>query len=420
MKMPFLNTSLLLSCALTPLLANADSWPQYRGPVGDGKSAEALGEVSATPKVLWKRPSPLGFSSFSIAGSDAFTIVAREAGGKPSEVLVAVDTRSGDERWSVALGSSEYEHGGGNAGALGNKGGDGPRSTPSIDGGRVYVYDSHMVLSCVDAKSGDLVWRRDIVGEFEGRNIKWLNATSPVLDGDVIYIGGGGAGQTFLSFDKTTGKVRWKSGDEMITHATPHLTTIDGVKQIIYFCQSGLISLDTKDGTELWRSKFKFSVSTAASPISEGNLVYCSAGYGVGAALFDVKGNSEAKELWYKPNELMNHWSTPVVHDGHLYGIFEFKKYGKAPLQCVDLASGEIKWTERGFGPGNCILVDGKLIVLSDAGELVVVDAKPDAYKERSRSKVLSGKCWTTPAFSDGHVYIRSTEEAACVQLSGS
>ena len=95
---------------------------------------------------------------------------------------------------------------------------------------------------------------------------------------------------------------------------------------------------------------FPFSVSTAASPITAGDMVYCSAGYGVGAGLFTVTGAAEADEVWFKPNELMNHWSTPLEHDGHLYGIYEFKKYGKAPLQCVELATGEIKWSERGFG----------------------------------------------------------------------
>ena len=121
--------------------------------------------------------------------------------------------------------------------------------------------------------------------------------------------------------------------------------------------QSGLIALAAETGELAWTSQFPFSVSTAASPVSSGNQIFCSAGYGVGAGLFSVNGSKEAEEVWFKPNELMNHWSTPVVHDGHLYGIFEFKKYGRAPLQCVELSTGEIKWSHSGFGPGNCILV---------------------------------------------------------------
>ncbi|MEM6777786.1 MAG: PQQ-binding-like beta-propeller repeat protein [Planctomycetota bacterium] len=397
-----------------------EDWSQYRGPLGDGKSAEAIGDLTPTKSelsVTWKTPTPLGFSSFSVANGRAFTIIAKESDGETKEWVLAVDADSGRELWSVPLGASEYGHDGGNAGAPNNRGGDGPRSTPSTDGQHVYVYDSHLLLACFDAASGQPVWERQIVSEFDGRNIKWFNATSPLMDDKCIYVGGGGPGQSFLAFDKLTGDIVWKTGDEQITHATPHLTVIEGTKQVIFFVQSGLVSLDASTGNELWRTSFPFSVSTAASPVSEGNLVYCSAGYGVGAGLFRVNGGSEPDEVWFKANELMNHWSTPVVHEGHLYGMFEFKKYGRAPLQCVDLATGEIKWLERGFGPGNCILAGDKLIALSDAGEVVIVEARSDQYNELARQKVVDGKCWSTPAYSDGKIFVRSTVEGACIQL---
>lgn len=397
-------------------LSLADDWPQYRGLLGNGKSAELLSDSLAT-KTVWKVPTPLGFSSYSIADGRAFTIATDE---ENREVCIAVDADTGGELWRQSLGSSKYDQGGGNSGAPGNRGGDGPRSTPSSNGRHVYVYDSYLLLSCFEAKTGEIVWQHDIIKDFDGRNIKWLNATSPLLVDDTIYVAGGGPGQSFLAFDASSGELRWKSGDETMTHATPHLATIDGKQQVVYFMKSGLVSLAASTGEELWRRKFKFSVSTAASPITEGNRVYCSAGYGVGAGLFRVTNKPEADKVWLKPNKLMNHWSTPLVRNGHIYGIFEFKKYGKAPLQCVEMETGKIKWSERGFGPGNCILVGNKLVVLSDAGELVVADAKPDSYNEISRTKVLEGKCWSTPAYSNGRVYIRSTEEGACVALSAS
>ena len=401
----FVFTLIAVHALATSLFA--DAWPQYRGPLGDGKSTESLGET-LTLKTVWKVPTELGFSSFTIADGRAFTqILADDA-----ETVVALDAKTGNELWRKPLGPSDWR-GGGGAGTPDNRGGDGPRSTPSTDGKKVYVYDAHLLLSCFDAASGELVWKRDVMKEFAGRNIKWHNATSPLLDGDKIYVGGGGANQSFIAFAKDTGKVIWKSGDEEITHATPVLTSIDGRKQVIFFTQFGLVSVDAGTGEEVWRRKFQFAVSTAASPIPDGNLVYCSAGYGVGAGLFQVNEGSKVERIWLKKNKLMNHWSTPVVHDGHLYGIFEFKKYGKAPLNCVELKTGEIKWSKRGFGPGNCILVDGKLLVLSDAGELVIVRADSDEYEELSRTEVLKGKCWSTPAYSDGRVFVRSTEEGA-------
>ena len=407
-----------LALVLVTTVATAD-WPQYRGPVGDGTTSESLQPWPASgPRILWKAKTPLGFSSFSVAKGRAFTLVAREHAGAKTEMCVALNADDGAELWAVPLGASQYEHDGGNAGAPGNRGGDGPRSTPSTDGKHVFVYDAHLLLLCLDATTGKQVWKRDVAREYSGRNIKWYNATSPLLDGDRLYVAGGGAGETFLCFDKNSGELIWKSGDEMLTHATPHLTTVNKTKQVIFFMQSGLVGIDAESGAELWRSEFPFSVSTAASPISEGNLVYCSAGYGVGAGLFKINGGKQAEEVWFKSNELMNHWSTPLVRDGHIYGIFEFKKYGRAPLQCVELATGEVKWAHRGFGPGNCILVGDKLVVLSDAGELVIAAATPTQYHELGRAKVLSGKCWSTPSFSEGRIYVRSTEEAACIDLN--
>ncbi len=404
-----------------PVVTFAEDWPQYRGATGDGKTAIELPPVTWTgqgPNLLWKVPTPLGFSSFAIADGRAMTLVSRDAAdGKLTEFLIALDANTGKEVWNAPLGVSDYGHDGGNSGAEDNRGGDGPRSTPAIDGNRVYVYDSHLVLSCFEAESGKLVWRHDIVSKFDGRNIKWLNASSPIVTGDSVIVGGGGAGQSFLAFNKTSGDVVWKSGNETITHATPTLATINHTEQIIFFVESGLVAVNATTGQELWQSKFPFSVSTAASPIADKDRVYCSAGYGVGAGLFQIATGNEPKELWFKPNELMNHWSTPIVHDGHLYGIYEFKKYGKAPLQCVDLSTGEIKWSERGFGPGNCILVNDKLIVLSDAGEVAIVEAVPSAYREVAKAKILGGKCWSTPAYSDNRIYVRSTTEAACIVL---
>jgi len=217
--------------------------------------------------------------------------------------------------------------------------------------------------------------------------------------------------------------VVWKGQDETITHATPVVADILGVRQVIFFAKSGLVSVAEKDGALLWRFPFKFSTSTAASPVVMGDIVYCSAAYGIGggACKISKQGDSFTATELYKvaDNKLANHWSTPVVKDGYLYGIFSHKQYGTAPLKCVELATGEIKWTQPGFGQGNVILVGDQILALTDDGQLVVVKAKPNAYEEVARAKVLNGKCWTTPALSDGRLYVRSTKEAVCLALAG-
>jgi outer membrane protein assembly factor BamB len=206
----------------------------------------------------------------------------------------------------------------------------------------------------------------------------------------------------------------------LATHATPIIATIHDLEQIIFFCQSGLVSLNPANGKEIWRQKFPYKVSTAASPVIAGDLIYCSAGYGVGAGLYQInkKGAKwQSREVWRKPNDMFNHWSTPIYHDGHLYGMFSFKKYGNGPLQCVELKTGKIKWSEDGFGPGNVILTGENLLALADNGELALVEAQSQNYRELGRQKVVSGKCWSTPILSNGLVLARSTEEAACLRV---
>ena len=410
--------------ALLPLSATAlADWPQYNGPAHDRTVAATLGLRAwgaDGPPQAWKVAVGTGFSSFAVGGGRLYTLVGARSEGEEVEACIALDAASGKELWRTPLGQAEYD-GGGDAGAEGNSGGDGPRSTPSLDGERVYVLDGRLVLYCLSAEDGSEVWARDLVAEHEGRNITWQNAASPLLVGERVLVAGGGPGQSLLAFDKESGELAWKTGDEKMTHATPVLAEIHGTPQAIFLVQSGLVAVAPDTGAELWRAEFPYRTSTAASPVVDGDLVYCSAGYGVGAACFRVSRSGEgfeAEPVWRKQNRLMNHWSTPVCKDGMLYGIFGFKEYGEAPLQCVELATGEIKWSTEGFGPGNCILVGEDLVALSDAGELVLVAAEPDAYRELARADVLSGKCWSTPAFSAGQVYVRSTEQAARLDLS--
>ena len=144
-------------------------------------------------------------------------------------------------------------------------------------------------------------------------------------------------------------------------------------------------------------AKFPFKVSTAASPVVAGDLIYCSAGYGVGAGLYKISKKENqflSSEVWRKKNEMFNHWSTPIHHNGHLYGMFSFKKYGKGPLQCIELESGEVKWSKDGYGPGNVILSGNKLIALSDVGEVAVVEATPSKYKGRGKALSREKASW--------------------------
>lgn len=408
---------------LATLPLHAVNWPQYRGPTTDGRTTEQIGHVwsGAGPKRMWKVPSEGGFSSFAVAGGRAFTLALKDADGAKQESLTALDANTGKELWFAPLNFAKYD-GGGDSGASENKGGDGPRSTPTTDGKSVFTMSSQLVLRCFDAATGKIVWTRDLLKENAGRNIQWQNAASPLLAGGLIYVAGGGPGQSLLAINPKDGAVAWKAFDEKMTHATPIAANILGQPQIIFFVQSGLLAVEPKTGKELWRYPFQYNTSTAASPVVAGNIVYCSAGYGVGAGAAKITkegGQLVATEIYRlrgnKP--VANHWSTPVAKDGHLYGMFQFKEYGSGPIKCIDIATGDVKWEKEGFGPGQVILAGDRLLALSDAGELILIDPRPDGYKELARADVLDGKCWTTPVLADGRIYARSTKEAVCLDV---
>ena len=402
----------------------AADWFQYRGPAVDGIAQERIqcALPAGGPKCVWRAPTPAGFSSFAIAGGQAFTLVRRDLEGAPAEVCLALDGSSGRELWAVRVGSAKYP-GGGDSGTEDNKGGDGPRSTPAAAGGRVYIYSSDMVLHCLDAASGKPVWTKDIIREFGGENLKWNSAMSPVLDGGLVFVAGGGSGQSMIAFNQKTGAVAWKTGNEKLTYATPALATLHGTRQVIFMMESGLVAVEAATGKPLWKFGFPFRVATGCSPVVAGDVVFCTAGYEIGGAACQVSrsgGSFAAKEIWRVKGDqpLGSLWSTPVQKDGYLYGMLSFKRFGRGPLKCVDLKTGAVKWEQEGFGAGQVMLAGDYLVALSDAGDVVVIEPSPEHYQERARFKALSGKCWSSPGLSQGRLYVRSTKEGACFDLS--
>ena len=192
------------------------------------------------------------------------------------------------------------------------------------------------------------------------------------------------------------------------------------MRQIIFFTQSGLVSVKPTDGAVLWKHAFKYNVSTAASPVVADDIVYCAAGYGVGSTAVKISkanGTFKATEMWFsKGNQpVANHWSTPVYFKGHLYGMFSFKEYGSGPLKCVELATGQVKWSQPNFGAGQVILAGDTVLALSDKGELVTVETNPAKYTELSRAKVVQGKCWSSPTVAGGKIFVHSTKESVCL-----
>jgi len=417
-------TALFLTASLSATVARAADWPQYRGPHSDQHTDEAVRTDwnQNPPKVLWKVPLGESFGSFAVKGDRAYVFMK----DGEQESCVAFDAANGKEIWRIKAGRTIFPE---------RQGGEGPRSTPTVDGDKVYLFGTFFQLTCLNAADGKIVWAHDLAKEFDGQTgtngiNPWGQAASPIVEGDLVILAGGGPNQTFMAFDKNTGKVAWKTGTEKVTHATPTPATIHGQRQVIFFVMSGLVSLNPKDGKELWRYNFPWNVSTAASPVvggKDGDVVYCAAGYNVGAGAARISndgGKWTAKELYrLKGNKNANHWSTPVHHDGYVYGLYGHNNRGTAPLECRDIETGEVKWSQEGFGTGGGLIVAGNtLIVQKDSGPITIIEPNPAGYKQLGEASPLQlkrgGKAWTMPVVANGRMYVRTDTEGACVEVA--
>lgn len=407
-------------------LLRAADWAQYRGPDHDGRSAEIIrtnwsGEA---PLEVWKVPMDPGLSSFSVSGGRVFTLVRRSAAGQAQEFCVALDAATGAEMWaSPALGQASYPNGG-----VGSD--DGPRSTPSVLGDRVYVMTSYLRLYCLNATNGAVVWNHDLVTEYGSAVVPWQSAASPLIEGDLVFAIGNAAGKSLLAFHAADGSEAWKGQSDVMTQASPVAATVAGVRQVIYFARSGLVSVAPDSGSVLWRYPFPFSTSTGASPVVGDDIVYCSAAYGVGAGAVQIAASGAgqtATQIWRTVGANMNHWPTPVAEAGYLYGVYGQEGVA-ASLRCVDLATGTERWRQLIGGMGGTLFTTGCVLLLTEDGQLVLVRPDPVAYNEVARYRALDGskssiqglpvKCWNVPAISGGRIYVRSTTEAVCLDVA--
>ena len=411
--------AVVLTLSFLTAAAVAADWPQYRGPTSDGKSPDSVNAKWAEggPKVVWKVPVGESFGTFAVAGDRAFIFVSRG----DEEGVACLDAKTGKEQWFTLLGKTTFDR----------MGGKGPRTTPTVVGDKVYALGTYFNLVCLNAADGKQVWAHDLAKEHAAQNetngiVQWGNAGSPVVEGDLVIVAAGGPEQTFLAFDKASGKLAWKSGTEKITHATATPATIHGVRQLIFFVQSGLVSVEPKTGKELWRFAFPFNVSTASAPVvggEQGDIVYCAAAYNVGSAACRVAKNGDAfaaTELWkIKGNENGNHWMTPVYHEGHLYGLYGHRGRGQAKLECRELATGKVKWSEEAPGAGGAITMAGKqLIVQHENGQIVVVDPSPEGFKKVAEAQPLKGKAWSMAVVANGRIYARTDKEGVCLDTA--
>ena len=375
--------------------ANSANWPQWRGPNRDGISKETglLKQWPAEgPPLVWKATGAgRGFSSFSVSNGRLITMGLRG----DREFVIAFDLATGKEAWATPNGS-----------AFQNDRGDGPRGTPTVDGDRIYALGGNGDLSALDARTGKVVWTKNVLREFGGRNITWGISESPLVIGNKLLVNPGGTDASMVALNKSDGSVIWKSQSDKAGYSSAIPVQVNGGTQVVFFTSQRAVGLDLNDGKLLWEyAKPANNVANCATPVAKGNRVFISSDYGTGGGVVEIKPDGTAQEIWFT-KDMRNHHSSSVLVGDYLYG------FSSAILTAIKFDTGEVAWKDRSVGKGSLVYADGRLYCFSERGVVGLVEATPTGYVERGRFRIEAGsiETWTHPVVAGGRLYLRDQD----------
>lgn len=390
---------LLLLCSISTIFA-AD-WPKFLGPTGNGYSPETginADWAAKPPAELWRiKLTDDGYAGPSVADGKLFIIDHQGA----NDIVRAVDVKTGKDVWTFSYADA----------ARSNYGFS--RSTPVYENGLLFVLSRTGQLHCLDAKTGEKKWLRNIVTDFKGKLPSWEMAMSPFIDGGKLIMTPGGPDASVVALNKLTGETIWKGGgSDQAGYATPIKTILNDKEQYVVFTATSLIGVDPKNGTLLW--SFPWSNGTrvnAAAPIVWKNSIFLTCAYGTGSTLVDF--NAEAPKSRWASKQIQSRFQTPIYFNGHVFVTTEANR-----LMSIELETGIIKWQQSGFEWGGLVAIDGKLIVLDGrSGELVMCKLNTEAYEELGRITPLGGQSWTAPIIANGKLYVRNKQALVCLDI---
>ena len=389
---------------LAPRQTSPAVWPDFRGPARDGRTNEAIRldwPGDGLPR-LWKQPIGLGYASFVVAGGRAFTIEQR----RRQEVVAAYDVDTGRELWTNAWDGEFVE----------SMGGDGPRATPTYHDGRIYALGALGEFRNLDASTGAVAWRRNILDDNGAANLDWGMSASPlIVDDTVVVLPGGSRGRSVVAYNRATGDVVWRALDDRQAYVSPMLVTLAGARQIVVVSATRAVGLHPASGALLWEYPWPTGQGiNVAQPVLLGNdRVFLSASYGQGAAVFQVERDGErfrTRSVW-ENSRMKNKFTSPLLHEGYLYGLDE------SILACIDAATGELKWKGGRYGYGQPIFAGGHIVVLTEGGDVVLVRATPERHDEVARFSAIDGKTWNHPVIANGRLLVRNLREMAAFDI---
>lgn len=395
------------------LIPTDGDWPAFRGPNRDDV---VLGEKlrsdweARPPKLLWKQPIGSGWGTFAVIGRRAWTLEQRGE----NEMCVCYDVETGRERWthSDAVRFSSPQ------------GGVGPCSTPTVHDVKVFTQGGTGILNCLDATTGQRIWTRNTLDDAGSPNLEWGQCGSPlIVDGLVIVNPGSNdeASQAknseVIAYRSDTGDKVWASGNRRGSYSSPHLATFSGTRQVLIYDGLGLLALSPENGQELWKFDWANTPQVnAAQPILVGDQrVLIGSGYGQGSVLIGWTRNagdeSQEPQMLWKSTQFKLKFNGGVRRGDLVFGLDE------GLLTCLDLRTGKRLWKQGRYGYGQMLLVDDKLLILSEEGDVVLVTASSESPRELARFHAIDGKTWNHPVLSRGRLLARNSDEAACFDL---
>ncbi len=401
--------ALTLIAVLSTSLVQSD-WSQWLGADRDNKSKET-GLLQAWPEGGPKRAWHVdgvgaGFGAVSVAGGKIFLLGDLE----DACYLFALDEKDGKVAWKTKIGPPRNHK---------NAAWNGPRTTPTIDGDKIYALGEAGDLVCVEAASGKEVWHKHMVKDLQGEAPIWLYCDSPLIDGNQVVVKPGGAKGAVAALDKTSGAELWRSKEyvEKVEHTSLLPVTIDGVKQYVVLTMDSVAGVGT-DGKLLWRVPRKGDVAICSTPLYKDGIVFVGSSYETGRATaikVTGSGGTFKAELLYEM-DLANHHGGMVIVGDHVYGTGDLnkgKKRSDAVLKCVELKTGKIVWENPSISKGSITYADGHLILHSEKakeGLVALVEATPAGYKEKGRFShpdTTGRNSWAYPVVANGKLYIR-------------
>ena len=409
-----LNISKLLLAGVTSIAslfpnAKAGDWPQFLGPQRNGvatNESSIKDWKTNSPDRLWHSNVGSGFSAPIVQGSRLYLYHRQD----DHSVLDCLDLETGNAIW-------KYQHPTQYRDDFGFD--PGPRATPCLHEGAIYLMSADGILSSVNAKTGKRVWEINAREKWNTDKGFFGRAPSPVVYRDlVIYVIGGKPSAGIIALDRATGNIRWKATSDPAGYASPVIEPHESSPTLWAWTRENIHGLNPIDGKLLYtrplRSSMNASVN-AATPLILPEGVFLSAGYGVGGNLLK-KLNGALKPVWTGNQQMSNHYATCIYHEGHLYGFHGRQEFGPE-FRCIDASTGEVKWTEKNLSAGSVIRVNRHLLVMLESGELILAMANPKQFQVAGRKQILPSGVRAFPAYSNGHFIARSPDQMVCWKL---